>query len=135
MLPPLKASKFSLSNSGRPLTACGRQRAASPTISILTGSSYTGVEKLPLHPHNAVLQLWLELGAVGAVIGAAIAIVALLHATSPAHGRGTRIGMTAATAAALTVAATAYGIWQGWWMSALWLIAALARASEMPERA
>ena len=94
-----------------------------------------GVEKLPLHPHNAVLQLWLELGAVGAVIGAAIAIVALLHATSPAHGRGTRIGMTAATAAALTVAATAYGIWQGWWMSALWLIAALARASEMPERA
>ncbi len=94
-----------------------------------------GVEKLPLHPHNAVLQLWLELGAVGAAIGAAIAILAFHHATSPDHSRATRIAMTAAAAAALTVAATAYGLWQGWWMSALWLVAALARATAVPERA
>ena len=25
-------------------------------------------EPIPLHPHNAVLQVWLELGAVGAAI-------------------------------------------------------------------
>jgi len=93
-----------------------------------------GVEKLPLHPHNAVLQLWLELGAVGAAIGGAIAILILYAATSPAHARGTRIGMTAAAAAALTIAATAYGLWQGWWMAALWLVAALARACAVPER-
>ncbi len=94
-----------------------------------------GVENLPLHPHNAVLQIWLELGAVGATIGAAIAVLVVYHATSPGHAQGTRIGMTAAAAAALTVATTAYGLWQGWWMAALWLIAALARAGAMPERA
>ncbi|MBL8701851.1 MAG: O-antigen ligase family protein [Alphaproteobacteria bacterium] len=93
-----------------------------------------GIEKLPLHPHNALLQLWLELGAVGATIGAVIALLIVRAATDPAHDAATRIGMTAAAGAALMVAGTAYGLWQGWWMATLWLIAALARATAMPAR-
>lgn len=87
-----------------------------------------GVEKLPLHPHNGVLQLWLELGIVGAAFGAAIAVAAVLHATAPTRGRYARVAMAAAIAAGLTVIGVGYGLWQGWWMAALWLIAALARA-------
>ncbi len=34
---------------------------------------------LPLHPHNAVLQLWLELGVVGAIIFSAFLIWLLSH--------------------------------------------------------
>lgn len=94
-----------------------------------------GIEKLPLHPHNAILQLWLELGAVGASIGAAVAILVIRAATSAAADTDSRIGMAAAASAALTVAGTAYGLWQGWWMATLWLIAALARATAMPARA
>jgi len=87
-----------------------------------------GVERLPLHPHNGVLQLWLELGGVGAALGAAIAVLATLHATSAARDAATRIAMASALAAALTVIGVGYGLWQGWWMATLWLIAALARA-------
>ncbi len=87
-----------------------------------------GVEKLPLHPHNGILQLWVELGAVGALIGAALAAAMILYATSPARDVSTRIAMSASLAAALTVAGVGYGLWQGWWMAALWLIVALARA-------
>jgi exopolysaccharide production protein ExoQ len=87
-----------------------------------------GVERLPLHPHNGVLQLWVELGLVGAALGAAIAVAATLHATSPARDVSTRVAMTTALAAGLTVVSVGYGLWQGWWMAALWLIAALARA-------
>jgi O-antigen ligase len=88
-----------------------------------------GVERLPLHPHNGVLQLWVELGVVGAALGAAIAVAATLHATSAARDVSTRIAMTATVAAAMTVICVGYGLWQGWWMAALWLIAALARAA------
>ena len=30
---------------------------------------YPGIGLLPLHPHNGVLQVWLEMGAVGRVDG------------------------------------------------------------------
>ena len=39
-------------------------------------------ERLPLHPHNGILQLWLELGAIGAAIGAALAARAAWRATA-----------------------------------------------------
>lgn len=87
-----------------------------------------GVERLPLHPHNGVLQLWVELGVVGAALGAAIAVAATLYATSRARDVSARIAMTTSLAAGLTVVCVGYGLWQGWWMAALWLIAALARA-------
>ncbi len=81
--------------------------------------------KLPLHPHNATLQFWVELGLPGAVfvfIPIAAAIMAL------ARRPGTRLakaGALAAVSAALVIAELSYGIWQGWWLAALWILAAL----------
>jgi O-antigen ligase len=86
-------------------------------------------ERLPLHPHNGILQLWLELGAIGAAIGAAIAMRAAWRATDPDEDPATRFAMAGSLAAALAVYATAYGAWQGWWMATLWLVAAFASAS------
>jgi O-antigen ligase len=86
-----------------------------------------GAEILPLHPHNGALHLWLELGAVGALLGAAlVGWLGLRAGTWP---------RAAALAAALTVASISYGLWQGWWMACLWLAAALARALPDPDRA
>jgi O-antigen ligase len=75
---------------------------------------------LPLHPHNAALQLWLELGVPGAVLFAllvalawcALAAAAWPHLFAAAAGAG----LTIALAGSLTT----YGIWQEWWLGALW---------------
>ncbi len=85
-------------------------------------------ERLPLHPHNAALQIWLELGAIGAALAAAVAIVAWAAATDPRLEPRARIAGAATVAASLAVASIGYGIWQGWWMASLWLTAAIAAA-------
>ncbi len=97
--------------------------------------SAPGLQVLPLHPHNAALQWWLELGAVGALIGATFLVAATLGAgalgnrEAPAGaGPPAATGALALVAAAVLVAAVGYGIWQGWWMAALWLSAALMAA-------
>lgn len=82
---------------------------------------------LPLHPHNAFLQLWLELGLVGATLGVlalAGAILAFGRAAAP-----TRPYLLAAAAAAIAMLAVAYGLWQGWWIGALVLTVLLCAAA------
>jgi O-antigen ligase len=72
---------------------------------------------IPLHPHDAFLQVWLETGAVGAIIVLAI-LLAGLRATTywPASvARFTLPGY----AAGLVIAGLAFGIWQSWWMATI----------------
>jgi exopolysaccharide production protein ExoQ len=79
------------------------------------------IEALPLHPHNAMLQWWLELGAVGALLFAALAGL-LVHGI--ARGGGSPWGKAIANAQVATflaMASVSYGIWQAWWMALLWL--------------
>lgn len=85
-------------------------------------------ERLPLHPHNNILQLWLELGLPGAALMAILASVAARRVCAQADRVG-RLALLAALAATLAVAATGYGVWQAWWMGALWIIAAATRAA------
>ncbi|MBV9859533.1 MAG: O-antigen ligase family protein [Alphaproteobacteria bacterium] len=75
---------------------------------------------LPLHPHNAALQLWLELGAVGALLGAAL-IAGLFLAVQRA-GWPRRFAAAAGGSLGLAViaACNAYGIWQESWEGTLW---------------
>ncbi len=85
----------------------------------------TFAQVLPLHPHNAALQLWLELGALGALMGAALvflAQIAIAGAKRSATGKAAAFG---AFAAAFMIAGLSYGIWQSWWQSALWLTAVI----------
>lgn len=72
---------------------------------------------LPLHPHNAPLQWWLELGGVGAALMTAL-IVVLTRLGARAMPDRTRRALAVATVvAAVTVSLTAYGAWQAWWLS------------------
>ncbi len=80
-----------------------------------------------MHPHNAALQWWLELGAVGATL-AAILVVWLIFAASRVNaGGGTSRVEAAACLAQITtglgIAFASYGIWQSLWLSTLWLSA------------
>ncbi|MCM0019901.1 MAG: O-antigen ligase family protein, partial [Tagaea sp.] len=84
-----------------------------------------GAERMPLHPHNFALQLWLELGLIGALAGAACL---MFLARAIAGGRATRAALAGALCASVAIGGVGYGLWQGWWMAALWLLLALAVA-------
>lgn len=78
-----------------------------------------GVQVLPLHPHNGALQVWLELGAIGALIAAALAWslgLAATRAPCPPAAAG-------ALASAAVTAMLSFGAWQAWWVVAMLLAA------------
>ncbi|WP_043834851.1 O-antigen ligase family protein [Muricoccus aerilatus] len=76
-----------------------------------------GIERMSLHPHNGGLQLWLELGAVGLVLGS-LATLALGWGATP---------MAAGVLASAAVSFLAsFGVWQGWWLASLAFAGALA---------
>lgn len=83
------------------------------------------MEIMPLHPHNAALQVRLELGLPGSVIFAGLVFLVFLSigrvALSPT-GQGI---LAAAAAAYMAVGGVSYGVWQNWWISAAWLLAGL----------
>ena len=96
----------------------------------------SGAEALPLHPHDAALQWELELGIPGLAIGLAIVVFALYRAgwrdELPAHERAAALALCGSV---LIVALLSFGIWQAWWQSALWLVAALFAANAPRETA
>lgn len=82
------------------------------------------VPHLPLHPHNAPLQLALELGLPGLLLGAA-----LLAAIGLAASRCAAPAMAAgAMAAALVTLMLGYGAWQEWLLCSLGFTAVLLAA-------
>lgn len=86
------------------------------------------------HTHNAPLQIWLELGAVGAALTAAalyfgIRALRALPASLLPYATITVI-------AAFAVACVSHGAWQAWWWALLGLIAtafAMAIAAHFPD--
>lgn len=92
---------------------------------------------IPLHTHNAQLQLWLELGAVGAALAGvffcwlAYGVVRLCE-----RSRGEAAAAAGALVSYLTIGALSFGVWQEWWLAlgALTLIACgLMRFSGQPD--
>ncbi|MGB8274726.1 MAG: O-antigen ligase family protein [Alphaproteobacteria bacterium] len=86
----------------------------------------SGGYAMPLHPHNAVLHIWLELGFIGALIGAGVAYAVLRRLVALAE-----VPTAAAFAAALlvsycAVAEVSFGLWQNWWVVSIWLTSAFA---------
>lgn len=80
-------------------------------------------EAIPLHPHNAMLQWWLELGGVGATIFAAF-FWWLGGRITRLSGRD-RAVVTGFVATLLVNLAVSYGAWQNWWISGIFLSVAV----------
>jgi O-antigen ligase len=70
---------------------------------------------LPLHPHNAPLQILLELGAVGAVI--VFVLLMLLVGRIERLSRPDRVCGQALFVSTLVIASAAYGLWQNQWLA------------------
>ena len=88
--------------------------------------SIWGNEIMPLHPHNATLQVWLELGLAGALVMAALVFSTYAGRLSEPMWRSPialplRAG---ASSAFLVIANLSYGVWQNWWIAMGWLLAA-----------
>ena len=73
-----------------------------------------------LHPHNFALQIWIEFGVLGAFLGAGFLGSILYHIRNISlHAAKT---LLAVLIIALSVSATGYGIWQGWWLGTFALL-------------
>jgi O-antigen ligase len=83
------------------------------------------------HPHNAFLQVWVELGLVGALLVAALAVL-LFRAIGRMAPWLQPYALTT-VAAACTVALVSHGAWQAWWMATL--LAASVHFAAIPPRA
>jgi O-antigen ligase len=83
-----------------------------------------GSMALPLHPHNALLQWRVELGLPGLLLCLAI-VAGILWRIARSGTRALIAARLASAAAGLTIAMLGYGAWQAWWLSSLWLAAAL----------
>ena len=69
-----------------------------------------------MHPHDAALQIWLELGLPGVLLFAALWLGLLRRAASQAD-RLRRATSVAAMTAYLVISAVSFGVWQSWWLA------------------
>jgi len=76
---------------------------------------------LPLHPHNAVMQIWLELGLVGilCLLGMLFGLYRVL--LSYQQDRLVFAAGGAMFVTFISIASISFGIWQNWWLATGWL--------------
>lgn len=89
--------------------------------------------RLPLHPHNGALQVWLELGLPGAIGFAALFGIAALRTMRQTDNAGAAAAL-AAIATAAPIWLLSFGIWQTWWLAMLVLTSLLTAALIAPNR-
>jgi O-antigen ligase len=89
---------------------------------------------IQLHPHNGALQVWLELGVLGAV-AAALAWAFVFRRMA----RDQRSLVAAATAGSASVylffGVVSFGVWQEWWLALAALVAVIAALGDAEETA
>ncbi len=79
---------------------------------------------MPLHPHSAGLQIWVELGMVGILL-----LCAALYRIGRVIDRSANsAGLRALLVTGAAIASAGFGIWQSWWLSTIWLSVILAVA-------
>ena len=89
-------------------------------------------EPIPLHPHNSVLQVWLEMGALGALILMVLllsVVRAIHHFVEGNVNRATALGLFTTV---LTIASISFGAWQSWWLASIFLVAAFTVSTLAP---
>ncbi len=77
-----------------------------------------------LHPHNGVLQIWMEFGLVGALLACA-GVVLLLQQISNLDNLLARRVALSTLIGVMCVGVMSYGLWQGWWLGLIMLVSTL----------
>lgn len=79
----------------------------------------TNWQALPLHPHNAFLQIWLELGLIGIALTGCVLWASWRKILSKSDDSEACAVYIATFCAVLTIALISFGVWQYWWI-AMW---------------
>lgn len=74
-----------------------------------------------LHPHNFIIQIWFEFGAVGIALLSAL-LIGIFETIRRVPVMQSRLYLPV-TMACLSVATTGYGFWQSWWLGTLFITA------------
>ena len=100
-------------------------RPLNDELFIVVGDTVHNVEALPLHPHNATLQIWLETGAVGAglLAGTLIALGGRI-AGAIQLSRLQAVGAVWVLVVYVALIVFSYGVWQEWHQGTVALAAA-----------
>ncbi|MCB1557132.1 MAG: O-antigen ligase family protein [Alphaproteobacteria bacterium] len=77
-----------------------------------------------LHPHNFLLQLWIEFGAIGVTLVFVMIAILLKTMFERLSVLQNRIALPTFMTA-FSIASTSYGLWQSWWLGLLLLSAGL----------
>lgn len=110
-LPPSWAARIDI------WTFTSARMAEKPLFGWGLDASRTFQGHIPLHPHDAPLQLWFELGAIGAVLGALVWAFIFGRFAGAARDRRLYAAAGCATAwSALVIGAFSFSLWQEWWI-------------------
>ena len=84
-------------------------------------------DPLPIHPHNNLLHIWFELGAVGVLFFTAIVVGLMLSIRKSAYPYYMQASIVAVLVSYGAVGMFSYSIWHNWWIANGFLIAAFLR--------
>lgn len=88
---------------------------------------------MPFHPHNMVLQLWVDMGAIGAAF--LLAFLYKLYAVVDRTEVGQRPGLLAGLTMLFVAAIVTHSLWQLWFLSLIFCALLLMLALAHPGRA
>ncbi len=83
------------------------------------------------HPHNGPLQIWLDLGAIGAVVAAAIWVY--LSRKIRSYSLDQQPALIAGLVAFLCILSISHGVWQSWWISVVFGVIGITSWIAKPE--
>lgn len=86
-------------------------------IALNNQSTPVGWVNLPNHPHNGMLQMWLELGLVGLSLYVLLIIASLSWILKYVQSTLQRAVMVAMLVTYLGISLLAFNIWQEWWIA------------------
>jgi O-antigen ligase len=96
-------------------------------------ASRTFSPHIQLHPHNGPLQVWLELGVLGAAL-AALVWACVFRRLARDRRSLVAAGAAASAAVYLLFGSVSFGTWQEWWLALAALAALIAALGDAEER-
>ena len=74
-------------------------------------------ELLPLHPHNSIFEIWVELGLVGALALTVLIFFIMTRIVRIVKEQAATAVLFGAASAYIVIGLTSYSIWSSWWIA------------------
>lgn len=92
---------------------------------VFASGPFAGQLIVPGHAHNMFLQVWAEMGALGATLVSAAILAGAARLPSPAALGRAGVAAAGLAATVIVVAAVSFDLWNDWWWAAVGLLCGL----------